>query len=90
MGWDDLAGESADEANRKLADREKQLLVDTGISWDDMKPKIGSEEDYQKLMKVVGEATAKNESLGAFFERLEKLGTEGYALAKKVRDLIPT
>ncbi len=88
MGWDELADDAAKRTDEKLADREKQLLKDTSIDWAAIKPKIGSEEDYAKLMKVVDDATKKNESLGSVLKNLEALGTEGLALANTVRKLI--
>lgn len=90
MGMKKRARKSADRANRLLAEREAELLSKTTIDWEAMKPKLGSEEDGQTLMEVVAEATSHNETVGAVLSRLEQLGSDGVALAKKVRALIPT
>ena len=89
MGMGDRADRSVQKTNEALAERERKLLSETVVDWESMKPKLGSAEDYDRLMAAVAEATAKNESIGQLYERLESLGSEGFALAKKVRGLIP-
>ncbi len=89
MSMRDRARDSARRTNERLAAREAELLAETTIDWEAMRPEIGSEEDYQRLMAAVSEATAHNETVGAVFDRLKALGANGIALAKKVRGLIP-
>lgn len=88
MGWKDKAKDAADRTDKKLADREKQLIKDTSIDWAAMKPKLGSDEEYATLMKAVDEATQRNLTLGNLLTNLEALGQEGLALANKVRKLV--
>ena len=89
MGMRDRARESAKKTNQRLAQREKELLLETSIDWQAMRPEIGSDDDYQQLIAAVEEATQHNEMVGSVLERLEKLGSEGLKLAQKVRGLIP-
>ena len=89
MGMGEIGDSVANNTNDALAEREKELISETTIDWNAMRPQIGSESDYQKLMDAVQKATDHNETVAAVVERLEKLGTEGLALAKKVRGLIP-
>ena len=89
MGMDSIAKKSADVTDGILANREKELLSETSIDWEAMKPTIGSKADYEQLISVVAKATEHNESVGAVLDRLKKLGTDGIALAKKVKGLLP-
>jgi len=89
MGMEKLGDKSAQKANEKLAAREAELLSQTTIDWEDLGAKLGSQEEYDRLMAAVGAATAQNETVGRVVERLKSLGTEGLALAEKVRGLIP-
>lgn len=75
--------------DRKLARREKELLTETDIDWDAIAPKLSDPREQEILKQVVNEATNNNETVGAVLERLKKLGTEGAALAKRVRELLP-
>jgi biopolymer transport protein ExbD len=88
MGMDDIAKKSAEKADSALANREKELLSETSIDWEAMKPAIGSQADYDQLISVVAEATEHNENVGAALDRLKTLGSEGIALAKKVKSLL--
>lgn len=88
MGMRDRARESAERTNQRLAEKERELISQTTIDWDAMKPQIGSESDYQRLMDAVQQSTDRNETVGAVIQRLEALGSEGIALAKKVRGII--
>ena len=42
---------------------------------------VSSKDDYDKLVEAVEEATAKNESIGAFGERVKALGKSVKKLA---------
>ena len=89
MGMRDRSNRSANRTNEALAARERKLVSDQSFDWESIANQLGSPEKYQQLMDAVQEATDDNESLAKLFTRLESLGTEGLALAEKVRGLIP-
>lgn len=89
MGMNDRARESARRTDARLAEREAELLAETSIDWEAIKPRLASDDERRQLTDAVRQATEHNETVGSVCKRLENLGTEGMALAKKVRSLIP-
>ena len=78
-----------DRTDAELADQELQLLMDTDIDWDSLRPEVSDQEAYDELIAAVKEATAQNENIAQLKERLTSLGEGGVALIKKVVRLIP-
>lgn len=89
MGMLDRAKAAKDRTDKRLAKREKELLVDTDIDWEVIAPQLSDPNEQELLKKAVKEATDKNETVGAVLKRLKKLGAEGTALAERVRKLLP-
>ena len=79
-----LADQTARDTDEELRDQELAMLADTAIDWESLRPQVADQETYNRLMDEVRKSTAKNESLAQLRRRLEKLGTDGVALVKKV------
>ncbi len=47
-------------------------------------PETGDQETYDQLVTAVREATAKNESIAAFENRIKQLGSTAVSLAKTI------
>ena len=80
---------SVDRVNEELEDTELEVLRNSTIDWDALRPDVADSETYNKLIAEVNAATAANESLAALKARLVKLGAAGVAVAKKVISLVP-
>lgn len=77
-----------DKTDIELTDEEMNVLLNTTINWDDLRPKISDQELYDKLIEAVEHTTANNENLAQLKNRLQTLGKEGWSLAKKIIDLV--
>ena len=83
------ADRAAKAATDDLAEEFKALQDATIADLEKLKPKVSDSEAYDKLIVAVKEATAKNESIAEFKNRLQKLGSNVVALAKEVKGLLP-
>ena len=86
-GMGNLAARTAAEVNAKFAEREAELVAETALEWEQIKPQL-EDADYGRLMAEVQAATNANESLGQLINRLENLAVGGVALAAKVKKFI--
>lgn len=77
---------SAEKAS-KLLDAEVKSIMDEVSRIDELKPDTADEETYNKLIKVVNEATAKNESLATLKENIKKLGDSAVSLFKEMVEI---
>ena len=84
-----LGDKARDETNRELSDTEANILLSTTTDWKALRPKVADQETFDKLIEQVQQATANNEDIAQLKTRIENLGKEGWALAKKVIELIP-
>ncbi len=80
--------EAAVKANNILADQEMELLLNTAIAWESLRPQISDKESYEKLIAEVHKATRKNENIAQLKARLETLGGNVMRVAKKVYSLV--
>ena len=76
------------ETDQELADEEVELLLVTSIDWETLRPQVTNDAVYNQLISEVNEATQRNESIAQLSKRLQQLGEEGQALAKKVIRLL--
>ena len=60
----------------------------TSIEWETLLPLVTNDAIYNQLISEVNEATQQNESIAHLSKRLQQLGEEGQALAKKVIRLL--
>jgi len=82
---DDIADDVANDVDAMFAAREAELLNNTTLNWDKIKPDLADDAEYDRLMAEVQKATDQNEDLGQLITRLEALGDAGIALAGKVK-----
>lgn len=75
----DLASQSAAHTDNVLEAQLLELKRCTTVQLESLRPMIGDQERYDKLIAAVAEATAKNESIGQLKDRL---GKEGGGLLK--------
>ncbi len=80
---------AAARTNAELAEQELQVLLQTTIDWEEIRPEITDQETYDALIAAVQAATAQNENIAQLKDRLAALGSGGAALVKKVISLVP-
>jgi hypothetical protein len=80
MGMLDKTRKDAEKAQNEF----KAKLDDFYSKADALKPDTADPAVYDKLIKAVAEATAKNESIAAFESRVKELGGEAVKLAKSL------
>ena len=83
-----LGEQAYKETEQELADEEVELLLVTSIEWETLRPQVTNDAIYDQLIAAVNEATQRNESIAQLSKRLQQLGEEGQALAKKVIRLL--
>jgi N-acetylglucosamine kinase-like BadF-type ATPase len=83
-----LGEQAYKETEQELANEEVELLLVTSIEWEALRPQVTNDAIYDQLIAVVNEATQRNESIAQLSKRLQQLGEEGQALAKKVIRLL--
>ena len=76
------------ETDQELADEEIEMLLTTSIEWETLRPQVTNDAIYTQLISEVNTATQRNESVAQLSKRLQQLGQEGQALAKKVVQLL--
>lgn len=84
------ADEAEEFANLTLEAEFNALKAATAVDLENLKPQVSDPEAYDKLLAAVQEATAKNESIAEFTNRLKTLGGNVVKLAKEVKGLLPT
>jgi hypothetical protein len=80
--------ETFEETNQNLADDEFQLLLNTSIDWEQLRPKINDAVLYDELIRIVNDATRRNENLSQLKEKINSLGQQGVILTKQIMTLI--
>ncbi|MCP4582660.1 MAG: hypothetical protein GY839_13705 [candidate division Zixibacteria bacterium] len=80
--------EAARETDEELEKDLKALKEATSSDLEKLKPKIADQATYDKLIAAVNEATANNESLAQFKQRLEALGSSVLDISKEAMKLL--
>lgn len=83
-----LGQTALDQTNRELADTELQILLDTTIDWEQLRPQVSDQETYDKLIDTVEQATTNNENLAQLKIRIEALGQAGLEITRKVLSVV--
>ena len=83
-GMDELGDEVARETDEALKEEELKLLLSTRIDWERLRPQIGDQATYDALKAAVQAATVRHEGIAQLKSRLQTLGKNGFALARKV------
>ena len=87
-GMRDRARRTRQKIDQRFAEIENQLLADTTLDWEKLRPQLNSSVEYDRLIAIVEECTKKNESIGQLANRLRSLGTEGAKLLERVKGLL--
>ncbi|SYZ71892.1 hypothetical protein TRIP_C20007 [Candidatus Zixiibacteriota bacterium] len=77
-----LADETARQVDQMLSDDELELIKNTSINWESLKPKITNSETYTSLINAVQQSTKKNEDLAQLRARIENLGKDALKAAR--------
>jgi len=81
------ASEKASKETDEFLDEDlKALKKATSVDLEALRPKVTDTEAYDKLIKVVEEATQKNESLAQLKANIQALGSEVVNVGKEVID----
>lgn len=75
------------KTDKALETRELQLLRQTSITWDELRPQVTDKETFDKLRAAVEESTKKNENIAQLKSRLSSIGKEGLKVARRVISL---
>ncbi len=84
------AADAADQHASALLDDELAGLMAAVGLLDELKPETASQEDYDRMIKAVQEATAKNHSIATLRQNLMALGSGVLDLAKTAAGLAKT
>ena len=87
-GMDRLAEEAARKTDEALEQREAALLCRTAVDLAALRPQVSDKDSFDKLIAVVNDSTAKNESIAALKQRVSDLGQAVVSTAKKVAGLV--
>jgi hypothetical protein len=87
-GMDDIADDVVDQVDKELADEEANLLRQTTVDLEQLRPQISDPDAFDKLVEAVQKSTQKNEDLAQLKARLEKLGEGVLRVAKEVAGMI--
>jgi len=83
-----IGNKTIDKTNSQLSDIELDVIANTSVDWESLKPQITDKESYENLIKAVNETTQKNEDIALLKNRLEKMGKGVMSVAKKVYEII--
>ena len=89
-GMRNRAKKTRKKIDRRLAEVEQQLLADTTLDWEEIRPHVSDQAEYDRLIEIVDAATERNESIGQLIDRLKALGVEGAKLLGKVKKFVVT
>lgn len=87
-GMGGLGKEATDKTNAELQDEEAQLLLDTHVNLEDLRPKVSDQEAYDALIAAVDEATRHNKDLGLLKSRVKEIGEAGIKVFNKIKPFL--
>jgi len=79
-----LAHVASRKTDKALEERELEVLLETNVDWDMLRPQVTDTATFDKLRKVVEESTSKNERIARLRKSIEGIGKEGINLAKSI------
>lgn len=83
-----LSDKVYDKTNQELAEQELEMLINTSINWEKLRPNVTDKEAYDRLTNAVNEATQNNESQAQLQKRLTDLGAGVQNMALQVTKLL--
>jgi hypothetical protein len=87
-GMGDLGRESADRTDAQLAQREAELIMETRVDLESLRPRVSDPQALELLIQAVNESTERNEDIAQFQERINSLGKAVVRVAGEVKSLI--
>lgn len=81
------ASEESAKKARQLMDEEVKIVMEEVARIGELKPNTADQETYNKLIKVVKEATDNNESIATLKDNVKKLGESAVSLFKEMADI---
>jgi hypothetical protein len=84
------AEEAAAQASEELSTEFEALKAATAVDIENLKPQVSDADAYDQLIAAVQQATANNESIAEFKNRLKALGENVVAVWEEVKPLLPT
>jgi hypothetical protein len=87
-GMGDLGRESADRTDAQLAQREAELIMETRVDLESLRPRVSDPQALELLIQAVNESTERNEDIAQFKERINSLGKAVVRVAGEVKSLI--
>jgi len=81
------ASKGSAQKAKELLDTEVENVMAAVARLDELKPKTADEETYKKLIKVIEQATSKNESIATLKARVKKLGDSAISLFKEMANI---
>lgn len=82
------ARRTRERIDARFAEIENNLLADTTLDWQSIRPELTDQAEYDRLMVIVNEATQRNESIGQLVDRLKALGSGSAELLAKVKKFV--
>ena len=67
-----IGNETFQETDQNLADQEVEMLLNTSIDWESLRPQITNQTIYNSLMTEVKDSTQRNESAAQLKNRIQK------------------
>ncbi|MBI4848711.1 MAG: hypothetical protein HY808_09085 [Nitrospirae bacterium] len=80
--------ESKQKTDALLSEEIQALQQAASSDLQRLRPKVSDSETYEKLIKAVNEASAKNEGIAELKNRIEKLGEVAVKVGKEVVTLL--
>jgi len=86
---EDASDASADAASKLLDQSLRQVMANID-RLDELKPRTADEATFQRLIAVVRESTARNESIAQLHARVAKLGERAVGLLHQMAKIAGT
>jgi hypothetical protein len=83
-----LSNKAANKTNTELRDEEAQLLLDTRVNLEDLRPKVSDQETYDALIAAVDEATRHHNDLALLKSRVKEMGEAGIKVFNKIKSFL--
>ena len=87
-GMGGLADETAKQTDAELKEEELKVLLDTNVNLEDLRPNVGDDATYTKLINAVKEATDKNKDIALLKKRVKALGKAGVDVFNKIKPFL--
>ena len=87
-GMGGMADRAADKTNEELKNEELQMLLDTRVNFEDLRPQVSDQAAYDELIAAVDEATRTNNDLALLKSRLKTAGKASVEIFNKIKPFL--